>query len=253
MLDNQEMYSTEEEEEARARMMQLLKTCPIPDKDLLQNIGLFINSKNMARILFMNHIYQLQVGLQGVVMDFGTRWGQNAAIFTALRGIYEPFNRHRKVVAFDTFDGFPAIGKEDSSTPSWAHEGGLACSPDYELFLERILGAQEDDSPLSHIRKFEIIKGDASKTIKQYLKACPQTLISLAYFDFDIFQPTLDVLETIWARCVKGAVIAFDELNDHDSPGETTALLEFCNSKHLKLKIQRLAITSRTSYFIVED
>jgi hypothetical protein len=252
-MENQEMYSSKTERETRMRMVSLLKTCPIPDEDLLQNIGLFINSKNMARILFMNHIYQLQVGLHGVVMDFGTRWGQNAAIFTALRGIYEPFNRLRKVVAFDTFEGFPAIGKEDSSTPRWAHKGGLACTPDYEQFLANILWNQEKDNPLSHIQRFEIVKGDASKTIKHYLNYHSETLVSLAYFDFDIYRPTKIVLEAIWSRCVKGAVIAFDELNDQDSPGETTALLEFCSSRNFKPKIQRLSITSRTSYFIVED
>jgi len=249
-IDKQEMYSNEKEVYTRKKMVELLKSCPIPEGDLLQNIGLFINSKNMARILFMNHLYQLQVGLHGVVMDFGTRWGQNAALFAAFRGMYEPFNRHRKIVAFDTFEGFPSLSGQDSKQPFWAHEGGLACTPNYEQYLEMVLQNQEDDNPLSHIKKFEIVKGDAIRTIREYLKENPETLVSLAYFDFDIYQPTIDCLTAIWPRLIKGAVVGFDELNDHDSYGETVAFLTFFKDK--KIRLQRLPITSRTSYFIVE-
>jgi len=250
-IDNQEMYASDSEDEARTTMVKLLKECPIPDKDLLQNIGLFINSKNMARILFMNHIYQLQLRVHGVVMDFGTRWGQNAVLFAALRGIYEPFNRHRKIVAFYTFGGFPKISSHDNIQPFWAHKGGLACTPDYERFLESVMNCQEMDNPLSHINKFEIVKGDATKTVWEYFNHNPETLISLAYFDFDIYEPTIECLSAIWSRCVKGTVIAFDELNDHDSPGETRAFLEFFKDRQ-KIRLQRLPITSRTSFFIVE-
>lgn len=70
-------------------------------------MGIFLNSKTWARLKFMDFIYQKIIELPGVVMEFGTRWGQNIATFAALRGIYEPFHRHRKILAFDTFEGFP--------------------------------------------------------------------------------------------------------------------------------------------------
>lgn len=250
-IDKQEMYSSEKEDSVRSTHVKLLKECPIPDRDLLQNLGLFLNSKNLARILFMNHIYQLQIGVHGVIMDFGTRWGQNAALFAAFRGIYEPFNRHRKIIAFDTFDGFPAISSQDSSRPFWAHKGGLATTPYYTEYLTNIMTCQEMDNPLSHIQKYEIVVGDASEKIVEYLGVHPETLVSLAYFDFDIYQPTVDCLNAIWPRLVKGAVVGFDELNDHDSYGETVAFLTFFANKN-KVKLQRLPITSRTSFFIVE-
>ena len=45
-------------------------------------------------------------------MDFGTRWGNNMALFSIFRGMYEPFNRHRKIIGFDTFSGFPSINEK---------------------------------------------------------------------------------------------------------------------------------------------
>ena len=83
-----------------------------------------------------------------------------------------------------------------------------------------------------------------------YLKENPQTIIALAYFDFDIYEPTKKCLEAIKERLVKGSVVAFDELNDHDSPGETVALMEVFGLNNIKLK--RHQYTSRVSYFVVE-
>ena len=88
---NYKLYKSEEESKLRNSFVQHFKDCPIPDADILQNLGLFLTSKNLSRILFMHHIYTLQIPVHGVIMEFGTRWGQNLALFAALRGIYEPF------------------------------------------------------------------------------------------------------------------------------------------------------------------
>ena len=41
--------------------------------------------------------------------------GTNSLVFL-LRGIYEPFNRHRKIIGFDTFTGFPSINIKDGKS-----------------------------------------------------------------------------------------------------------------------------------------
>ena len=57
-------------------------------------------------------------------------------------------------------------------------------------------------------------------------------------------------LEAIKPRLVRGSILAFDELNDPDSPGETLALMEVFGLNHIRLR--RHPYTARTSYFIVE-
>lgn len=64
-----------------------------------------------------------------------------------------------------------------------------------------------------------MVKGDATVTIKKYLKDNPETIIAFAYFDFDIYEPTKVCLEAILPHLTKGAVIGFDEINFHDYPG----------------------------------
>jgi len=230
-------------------MLELLRTCPIPDAQVLENLGLYLHPKNLSRILFMHQIYQEIVEVPGVVFEYGTRWGQNIALFSAFRGIYEPFNRHRKIVGFDTFAGFPGLTPEDGAS-DLMREGNLAVTENYGRYLDEILSVQEAMSPLSHIKKFELVVGDATKTTTQYLEDHPETIIALAYFDFDLYEPTRDCLEQIKDRLTKGSVVAFDELNDPDSPGETLALMEVLGLRNVRLK--RRAQTSRTAFFVVE-
>ena len=242
-------YSSKKELENSSNKIDLFKNNPIPDEQVMENLGLFLNSKNLSRILFMDFLYRKQIKNQGVIFDFGTRWGNNAAIFAACRGIYEPFNRHKKIVAFDTFSGFPSVHIKDGNS-DMMRQGCVTVAENYQQYLDKILESQENDAPLNHIKKFETVAGDAVQKIEEYLTENPQTIVSMAYFDFDIYEPTKKCLELIKPRLVKGSIIGFDELNDHDSPGETLALMETFGLNNIKLR--RHQYTSRVSYFEVE-
>lgn len=242
-------HTNSNEDSERRKLTKMLKNSPIPDDQVLSNLGLYLSSKDLSRILFMNFIYKKVINLQGVIFDFGTRWGQNLALFSAFRGIYEPFNRHKKIVGFDTFTGFPSINKKDG-TSSLMKKGNIAVTNNYEAHLNKIMESHEALNPVSHIKKFELWRGDATIEIEKYFKKFPETIVALAYFDFDIYEPTKKCLEVIKPHLVKGSLLAFDELNDHDSPGETIALAEVFGLNNIKLR--RFPYTSRISYFVVE-
>jgi len=242
-------YENSCEKSVRGEHYSLLKNCPIPEEQVLSNLGLFLNSKNLSRILFMNELYRRIIEVQGVVLEFGTRWGQNLSLFAALRGIYEPFNRHRKIVGFDTFAGFPSVTPKDGES-ALMREGNLSVTEDYQLYLERVMQMQELDNPISHIRKFDLRKGDAVVELEHYLAENPETIVALAYFDFDLYEPTKRCLELIRPYLVKGSVLGFDELNDPDSPGETVALREVYGMNNIRLR--RYQYASRVSYFTME-
>jgi len=248
-LSDLKLYSSDLENKARSDLYEMYKNSPLPDDQQLNNLGLFIESKWLSRILFMDFLYKKIVETQGVVMEFGTHWGQNSALFTTLRGIYEPFNRHRKIIGFDTFKGFPSIDKNDGESDLMI-EGKLNLPDGYPDFLRKILNIHETLNPLSHIVKNEICEGDASIELEKYLDREKHTIIALAYFDFDLYEPTKKCLELIKDRITKGTIIGFDELNDPDSPGETLALMETIGLKNIKLK--RYSHCSRVSYFEVE-
>ncbi|MDO9543192.1 MAG: crotonobetainyl-CoA--carnitine CoA-transferase [Kiritimatiellia bacterium] len=240
-------YGNKAETSRRGKLVDLLKRCPIPDDELLMNLGLFLPPHTLSRILFMDFLYRQALTVQGVVFDLGCRWGQNASLFSALRGIYEPYNRLRKVVAFDTFAGHVRMSARDGRN---IKKGSYSVPPNYENYLKQILDLQEQESPLEHIRKYEIVKGDASQTVRNYLARNKETIVALAYFDFDVYTPTRDCLKAIRGHLTRGSVLGFDELVEPACPGETVALKEVLGLD--RYAIRRTLFNARASYLVIE-
>ncbi|MFA5156118.1 MAG: crotonobetainyl-CoA--carnitine CoA-transferase [Candidatus Omnitrophota bacterium] len=237
--------SSVEEKEAIRRFVGHFKESPLPDDEILPNIGLFLTSKNLSRILFFYEIYKKIINHHGVIMEFGVRWGQLASVLVALRSIFEPFNRHRKYIGFDTFEGFRGMCKKDGQACE-SKDGSFSVPPGYEEYLGKIIRMQEQLNPMSHLSRYELIKGDAVETVRAYLSKHPETVISLAIFDFDIYTPTKAALEAIKPHLTKGSILVFDELCDDIHPGETIAVQEVLGLNNLK--IQRMPMTARVSY-----
>lgn len=241
--------SSEKELNSRNIIIDLYKNSPIPDNEILQNLALYINRQSLSRILFMNELYKKVLNVHGIVVEFGVRWGQNLALFESFRGMYEPFNYNRKIVGFDTFSGFKSLDDKDGKD-SIITEGAYSVTENYMDYLEKILHYHESESPIAHKKKYELIEGDATKTIHKYLEDNQETIIALAYFDFDIYKPTKECLSAIRNHLTKGSIIGFDELNEHSFPGETLALKEVLGLD--KYKIQRSVLSPLQSYIVIE-
>lgn len=222
-------YSSSELEN-RKKLSYMLEKNPIDKKELIDNLGLFLNTKNFSRMLFFYEIYKQFLDVEGCIMEFGVRWGQNLSLLAAVRAMFEPYNVKRKIIGFDTFQGFVGTGAQDGKK-TFFEKGGLSLPKNYEHFLNDILEVQENFNPVSHVKKFEILKGDASKTLKKYLSKEKQTIVAFAFFDMDIYKPTKDVLELLKPRLHKGSILVFDEFNCPHFPGETAAVMEALDFK----------------------
>lgn len=241
--------STESELSSRQQLFELFKQCPIPDHELLSNLGVFVSRQAWSRYLYMNHLYSQILNVHGIIIEFGVRWGQNLSIFSNLRGMYEPFNHQRRIVGFDTFEGFPSVKPEDG-TMEVARPGGYSTTKGYEEYLQKVLELHEKESPIPHMRKFELVKGDASAQIQGFLDAHPEAIVALAYFDFDLYEPTKVCLEAIKDRLTKGSVVAFDELNYPGWPGETQALREVFGLGRYAIK--RTPFNPEPGYIVID-
>ena len=187
----------------------------------------------LSRVLYYNELYQKIVDVPGVICEFGVQWGATLSLLHSLRGTYEPYNVSRVIYGFDTFEGFSGVDEKDGDL---AKVGDYRTIPDYRETLQQVLEIHESLSPVGHIRKFELIKGDASETIQPWLDRNPHALVSMAIFDMDVYKPTKDVLEGIMPRLTKGSVLVFDELSSPHYPGETTAVQEVLGANNLKLR-----------------
>ena len=194
---------------------------------------LTISRKKTTRILYYNKIYQHILDKPGVIMEFGVQYGEALLTLLKLRGIYEPYNHLRKIIGFDTFEGFTSQLTREEKNNNW-EKGDYGVPKNFETLLDELLNLEESNSPLNWINRFKLIKGDASKTIEKYLKDNPHTVIGMAIFDMDLYKPTKKVLEIIKPRLFKGSILVFDELNQRPFPGETLAVMESIGLNNLK-------------------
>jgi hypothetical protein len=220
---------------AETRLAALSAGFPADERERLHQAPLFLLPHVLRRISFFTEIYQRILKVPGVVMEFGVWYGRDLAILDGLRTVYEPLNYSRKIVGFDTFTGFPGVEPKDGDH-QLARVGALATSASYDEYLRAILAERERMAPYDHIRKFEVVRGDASQTLEAYLAANPQTIVAFAYFDMDLYEPTKRCLELLKPHLTRGSVLGFDELNCGEFPGETVAVREVLGLDRVALR-----------------
>lgn len=237
------------ERAVRASLAALLQSSPIPPAELIENLGLYAPRQALSRLLFFHELYRRIIDVHGVILDFGTRYGQTLNLWQAFRGIYEPVNYSRRIYGFDTFDGIAGSGARDGAAVE-ASDGSYGVPPDYDAHLSEVIDCQRRLNPLPDVQICEIYKGDARQTLADHLTAHPETLVSLAYFDMDAYAPTRDCLEMILDRSPAGAVLGFDELCDPVFPGETAAFLDMLGERRLKLR--RVPYVPGPAFVVIE-
>jgi hypothetical protein len=206
-------------------LLDLFARRPMNDDDLLANAGLYLRSSTIAKLLFLNELYEMIVDLPGIIVELGVWYGQNLAVFENLRAIYEPFNQNRRVVGFDTFTGYTSLTERDRASEVIA-SGSYALATDYPDYLRSIVAYHEHNNVLGHIRKHDLIVGDVVDTVPKYFQNYPGDIVALAYFDLATYKPTKVCLESILPHTVPGSVFLMDELNFRDYDGASIAFKE---------------------------
>jgi len=195
------------------------------------HLGLFLGSSELARILWLNEIYKLNINVPGSIIEFGSQYGASFNIFNMLRMIYEPWNSSRHLYSFTTFEqGFVDVNTKDGEMVSI---GDYGVSENWKTTLESILEINSQPSPVGNL--YNIIEGDVSITLPLFLDKNQHVIFSLAHFDLDVYAPTKNALELIIKRMPKGSILVFDEINNPAFPGETLAIQEVLGIANLKL------------------
>ena len=218
--------------------------------DKLNQFAKYVPRQVLTRFISRYELFRKVLNTQGSIVECGVFLGGGLMTFAQLSAILEPVNWQRQIIGFDTFEGFPNLSEKDTQTTGseHAHVGGMAAGS-YEDLL-RAIELFDQNRFLGHLPKATLVKGDATKTIPEYLEQNPHTVVSLLYLDFDIYEPTKVALEHFLPRMPKGAIVAFDELNMPDWPGETQAVIDTVGVNNLC--IQRFELDSFISYAVIE-
>jgi hypothetical protein len=215
----------------------------------LQAFARHVRRQDIARFLVKYEIFKMALPVNGSVVECGVFTGGGLSAWAHFSSILEPYNHTRRILGFDTFSGFPSVHDNDTRAGSsdHLHRGAFETDEQVVAELEQLFTIHDRNRPLGHIPKVTLIAGDASETIPRYIDENPHLLISLLYLDFDIYEPTKAALEHLYPRVVSGGIVAFDELNCKEFPGETIALLETLDLA--KVELRRLPFDPYISYF----
>jgi hypothetical protein len=207
--------------------------CPIDVK--LANFTKYVRRQNLARFMVQYELFKRQLNIKGSIVECGVHNGGGVMTWAKISSILEPYNYHRKVIGFDTFEGFPSVSKIDKENKQV--KTGMF-SVEYKVFeeLSGCIEEYDENRFINHIDKIELIKGDANSTISEYIESNKHLLVSLLYLDFDIYEPTKTALKHFLPRMGKGSILAFDEINNVDWPGETMAMLEELELNHYQVE-----------------
>jgi hypothetical protein len=240
---------TSAEAEEAGRNQAYFDQSPVSWEKKMENFPKYVRRQNLTRFLALYEIYKKVLPIKGSVVECGVNHGFGLMSWAKFSAILEPVNLTRRIYGFDTFEGFPSVDEKDMSAHSdHVKVGDLAADVHDEL--TGLIDIYDSTRFLGHVNKVNLVRGDATRTIPEFVEKNPHVLVSLLFMDFDLYEPTKVALETFLPRMPKGAVVAFDELDNPLWPGETLAMLE----SHAKrpLRIERLEFDPYIGFAVLD-
>jgi hypothetical protein len=216
---------TQAEQEEAVRNQACFERNPESWKKKMEDFPKYVRRQNLTRFLALYEIFKRVRNVKGSIVECGVFQGFGVMTWAKISAIMEPVNLTRRIYGFDTFEGFPSLSDKDRSiTSNHVKEGDLYANSYDEL--NELIHIHDSTRFLGHIPKVELIRGDATQTIPKFIETYPHLLVSLLFMDFDLYEPTRIALENFVPRMPRGAVLAFDELDNPLWPGETQAMID---------------------------
>lgn len=238
---------TEAEKAVGPRLAEAFLKSPDSIETKLQNFTKYIRRQNLTRFLSLYELFKKVLRVKGSIIECGVYRGFGLMAWANMSAILEPANLTRRIYGFDTFEGLSEVGGKDRSGFGDVKAGDLQSSCYEEL--AQLIDIYDANRFLGHIKKVELVKGDATATIPEFMERNKHLVVSLLFLDFDLYEPTRTAIELFFPRIPKGGIIAFDELDNPIWPGETMALLETIGIGGLK--IRRTSFDPYIAYAIV--
>ncbi|MFC3743250.1 TylF/MycF/NovP-related O-methyltransferase [Paractinoplanes deccanensis] len=225
---------TEAEKQAAARIAEVFAASADDLPTRLANLARYARRTQVTRFAALYELFKLALPVKGSVVECGVFRGSSFMTFAQLSAALEPTNLTRRLYGFDSFGGFPSVSEADRPEQTGAARGDLAADSYAEL--TRLLEIYDTDRFLGHLPKARLIRGDVTETVPAFVADNPHLVVSLLFLDLDLYEPTRAALRHFVPRMPKGAVLAFDELDNPLWPGETQAVLDEIGIGRLELR-----------------
>ena len=239
---------TPAEQQIGASLERVFEAGKDPLELKLEAFPRYARRKTITRFITLYELFKLALPVKGSVVECGVFRGFGLMTWAHLSAVLEPANLTRRIYGFDSFEGFPQVSEKDLNPRMAPQTGGLRADAFEEL--TEIIRIYDQDRFLGHIDKVHLIKGDAVRTIPEFVEQQSHVVVSLLFLDMDLYEPTRVALETFLPRMPRGAILAFDELDNPIWPGETLAAMEAVGMN--RLRIRRFEWDPYIGYAVIE-
>ena len=228
---------------------KLIKLPKIKDAPEFENNFYFtcktgVDDGRISKLLIQYELFLMSQKIPGDIVECGVFKGSSLIRFAIFRDLFK--EKSKKIIGFDTFGKFP----------STKH------LMDFEKRKEFVTESGENSISVSQLmyilqqknisKNIELVKGDVTTTVPEYVNKRPKMKISLLNLDVDLYLPTKVVLDSFYSKISKGGILILDNFNPSGSgytfPGEIKAVKEFIKNK--KIDIKRFDYRTTPCYII---
>lgn len=198
------------------------------------NFYLSCDNTRLSKILSHYELFKMIRELHGAIVECGVFKGASLVRFAGFRDLFGNSFSH-KIIGFDIFGAFPETNyKEDVKyREKFVQDAGLeSISVEQLQTVLKVKGIEKN---------IELVKGDVTKTVPEYVEANPHLKIALLNLDTDVYEPAVTILEHLYPRIVKGGVLILDDYGIF--PGETKAVDDYFKGKDIEIKKFPFAMT----------
>jgi hypothetical protein len=198
------------------------------------NFYLSCDNTRLSKILSHYELFKMTRDLPGAIVECGVYKGASLARFAGFRDLFgSAFSN--KIIGFDIFGEFPETKFNDDLKyrEKFINAGGSS-----SISVEQLMEVLKSKGVEKNV---ELVKGDITKTIPEYIEKNPHLKISLLNLDTDIYEPAVTILEYLYPRIVNGGILIVDDYGTF--PGETKAVDDYFKNKNVQIKKFPFAMT----------
>jgi len=205
------------------------------DQNFYDSFNTFMLSSDLkvfGKLLARIQLFDKVKNIPGDIVECGVFKGTGIFTFLKLKRYFCP-NSYKKVIGFDFFNSeelTSSLIDQDKDAMTTLFEGrnfkhDITFKDKLDLMIRK-------SGFLDH--EYELISGDISKTVVEYVETRPGARISLLYLDLDLEVPTYNALESLWDRVSSGGIVIFDEYAYHNW-SESIGVDNFFADKNIKI------------------
>ncbi len=199
------------------------------------------DKQRIGKLIAHYELYKMSHDIEGEIVECGVFKGASLVRFAMFRKLFQS-KYEKKIIGFDSFAEFPQTEFEADKKlrDHIVKEAGEQSISTLQL-MEVLKNKSCDES-------VDLIAGDITITLPQYVEMNPGLKISLLNLDTDIYEPSVTILENLYPKLEKGGILILDDYNVF--PGETKAVDDYFKGKNVSIKNFPF---SNTPYYLIKE